>query len=201
MVASLRTMANLDWTAPGYTTLCRGQKTLPVQIPYRRADGPLNLRMDNTGIKFLGDGDWQARKHGVEDRRQWRDASRLSENASRQGTQKAKPQKSRYLSHLSTASRPSAPARSFACADDDGERGYLASPVIYATTPIQSRIAFHGALLNCRNNRILSRACPQGAGRQITHAPSASATLQNRKSSCQHERQVRCIRTAACASG
>ncbi|PTR11138.1 DDE family transposase [Cereibacter azotoformans] len=46
--------------------------TLKVQIPYRRADGPLNLLVDSTGIKFLGDGKWQARKHGVQGRRQWR---------------------------------------------------------------------------------------------------------------------------------
>ncbi len=28
-----------------------------MQVPYRRADGPLNLLVDSTGIKFLGDGD------------------------------------------------------------------------------------------------------------------------------------------------
>ena len=28
--------------------------------------------MDSTGIKFLGDGEWQARKHGPQGRRQWR---------------------------------------------------------------------------------------------------------------------------------
>ncbi len=27
---------------------------------------------DSTDIKFLGDGEWQARKHGVQGRRQWR---------------------------------------------------------------------------------------------------------------------------------
>lgn len=43
-----------------------------VQIPYRRADGPLNLLVDSTGIKFPGDGEWQARKHGTSRRRQWR---------------------------------------------------------------------------------------------------------------------------------
>jgi hypothetical protein len=63
-------MAGLDWEVPDYTTLCRRQKTLAVQIPYRRADGPVNLLVDSTGIKFLGDGEWQARKHGVQDRRQ-----------------------------------------------------------------------------------------------------------------------------------
>ena len=72
MVASLLKMANLDWAVPDYTTLCRRQKTLAVQIPYRRGDGPLNLLVDSTGIKFLGDGEWQARKHGVRGRRQWR---------------------------------------------------------------------------------------------------------------------------------
>lgn len=43
-----------------------------MQIPYRRAGGPLNLQVNSTGIKFLGDGEWQARKHGVQGRRQWR---------------------------------------------------------------------------------------------------------------------------------
>ena len=70
MVASLLKLANLDWAVPDYTTLCRRQKTLAVQIPYRRADGPLNLLVDSTGIKFLGNGEWQARKHGVQGRRQ-----------------------------------------------------------------------------------------------------------------------------------
>lgn len=84
MVASLLKMADLDWAVPDYSTLCRRQKTLAVQIPYRRADGPLNLLVDiepvsatgssepARGIKFLGDGEWQARKHGVQGRRQWR---------------------------------------------------------------------------------------------------------------------------------
>lgn len=72
MVASLLRLAGLDWPVPDYSTLCRRQKTLQVHIPYRRADGPLNLLVDNTGIKFLGDGERQARKHGVQGRRQWR---------------------------------------------------------------------------------------------------------------------------------
>ena len=70
MVVSLLKLADLDWAVPDYTTLCRRQKTLAVQIPYRRADGPLNLLVDSTGIKFLGDGEWHARKHGVQGRRQ-----------------------------------------------------------------------------------------------------------------------------------
>lgn len=74
MVSSLLRLAGLDWPVPDYSTLFRRQKTLSVQIPYRRADGPLNLLVDSTGIKFLGDGEWQVRKHGPQGRRQSRNA-------------------------------------------------------------------------------------------------------------------------------
>ena len=42
-VASLLKMAGLDRAVPDHATLCRRQETLAVQIPYRRADGPLDL--------------------------------------------------------------------------------------------------------------------------------------------------------------
>lgn len=57
MVASHLQLAGLDWPVPDFSTLCRRQKALAVQIPYRRADGPLNLLVDSAGIKFLGDGE------------------------------------------------------------------------------------------------------------------------------------------------
>jgi hypothetical protein len=44
-----------------YTTLGRQQKSLAVKIPYRCAECPLNLLVDSTGIKLLGEGEWQAR--------------------------------------------------------------------------------------------------------------------------------------------
>ncbi|WP_037372424.1 IS5/IS1182 family transposase, partial [Salipiger mucosus] len=37
LVASLLRLAGLDWPVPDYSTLSRRQKTLKVQIPYRRA--------------------------------------------------------------------------------------------------------------------------------------------------------------------
>ena len=43
-----------------------------MNIPYRGSKGPLHLLIDSTGIKFRGDGEWQARKHGPSRRRQWR---------------------------------------------------------------------------------------------------------------------------------
>ena len=47
MVAGLLRLAGLNWSVPDFSTLCRRQKTLAVQIPYRRVEGPLNLLVDN----------------------------------------------------------------------------------------------------------------------------------------------------------
>ena len=51
LVASLLKLAGLDWPVPDFSTLCRRQRTLAVQIPFRRADGAPNLLEDSTGIK------------------------------------------------------------------------------------------------------------------------------------------------------
>jgi hypothetical protein len=258
MVASLLRLAGLAWPVPDYSTLSRRQKTLKVQIPYRRAGGPLNLLVDSTGIKFLGDGEWQARKHGVQGRRQWRKVHLAMDTAtsdiraveftpSREGdspvlpdlleqipddedigtvtadgaydtrrchgaiiarggtaiipirkngrpwkedcpaararnetlratrhygdttpaaaprprcaassplasaspreTQTAKPPKSTSASHSSTASMPSAPPRSSAWPEPEGERGSHASSRRSATTPILCVVTGHGANL------------------------------------------------------
>ena len=72
MVASLLKLAGLDWPVPDYSTLCRRQRTVTIQIPFRRSDGNLNLLVDSTGVKMRGDGEWQVRKHGPSRRRQWR---------------------------------------------------------------------------------------------------------------------------------
>ena len=57
MVASLLRLPGLDRPVPDFSPLCRRQKALVVQIPYRRADGPLNPLVDSTGIRVLGDGE------------------------------------------------------------------------------------------------------------------------------------------------
>ncbi len=71
-VASLLKFAGLDWPVPDFSTLCRRQKTLAVQLPYRGSGGPLHLLVDSTGIKVRGEGEWHARKHGGARRRIWR---------------------------------------------------------------------------------------------------------------------------------
>ena len=71
-VATLLRLAGLDWPVPDFSTLCRRQKTLAVQLPCRGSGGPLHLLIDSTGIKVRGEGEWHARKHGGAKRRVWR---------------------------------------------------------------------------------------------------------------------------------
>lgn len=72
LVESLLRMAGLDWRVPDFSTVSRRQKTLRVQLPYRPSTTALELLVDSTGIKFLGEGEWKRKKHGAEYRRQWR---------------------------------------------------------------------------------------------------------------------------------
>ncbi len=55
---SLLKLAGLDWPVPDFSTLCRRQRTLAVQLPYRGSGGPLHLLVDSTGIKVRGEGEW-----------------------------------------------------------------------------------------------------------------------------------------------
>ena len=71
-VESLLKLGGLSWEVPDFSTLCRRQKTLNVNLPYRGGTGPLNLPIDSTGIKAEGEGEWNARKHGGSTRRIWR---------------------------------------------------------------------------------------------------------------------------------
>lgn len=71
-VQSLLRLVGLDWAVPDFSTLCRRQKTLNMNLPYRGGAGPLNLLIDSTGIKAEGEGEWNARKHGGTKRRIWR---------------------------------------------------------------------------------------------------------------------------------
>jgi len=71
LVQSLLKIAGLPWAAPDYSTVCRRQKGLDVQVHYRRSGNGLHMLADSTGIKFLGEGEWKTKKHGAERRRQW----------------------------------------------------------------------------------------------------------------------------------
>ncbi len=72
LVASLIELAGLNGPVPDFSTLCRRQKGLVVQIPYRSSTGALHLLIDSTGIKAAGEGEWSTRKHGASRLRSWR---------------------------------------------------------------------------------------------------------------------------------
>jgi IS5 family transposase len=71
LVESVLRLAGLDWSVPDFSTVCRRQKALRVQLPYRASTTALDLLVDSTGIKFLGEGEWKRKKHGAEFRQQW----------------------------------------------------------------------------------------------------------------------------------
>lgn len=62
-----------DLPIPDYSTLCRRQAVLPVEIGQRLREGEnLFARIDSTGLKVYGEGEWKVRKHGWNKRRTWR---------------------------------------------------------------------------------------------------------------------------------
>jgi len=73
LMQSLLELAGLDWLVPDYSIVSRRQKRLCVQQPYRHSTGGrLNLLVDSTDIKFIGEGECKRKKHGTEYRSQWR---------------------------------------------------------------------------------------------------------------------------------
>ncbi len=53
MAESVLRLAGLYWRLPDFSTVCRRQKTLQVQLPYRASTTALDPLVDSTGIKFL----------------------------------------------------------------------------------------------------------------------------------------------------
>ncbi|MEG0694023.1 MAG: IS5-like element ISAha1 family transposase, partial [Oscillospiraceae bacterium] len=56
-VQSLIHLCRLDWTAPDYSTICRRQKHIDIAINYQKSSNGLQLLVDSTGLKFLGEGE------------------------------------------------------------------------------------------------------------------------------------------------
>jgi hypothetical protein len=67
---SLFGLMQADLPVPDYSTLCRRAATVRVTLP-RKAEGPLHLVIDSTGLKVYGEGEWKVRQHGYSKRRTW----------------------------------------------------------------------------------------------------------------------------------
>jgi len=63
-VESLLRLTDLDWAVPDFSTLCRRQKTLLVNIPYRGSQGPLHLLISSHRCKQRLPGSGQHRDQG-----------------------------------------------------------------------------------------------------------------------------------------
>lgn len=70
---SILQWAKLPLEAPDYTTLCKRQKRLAVELE-QRLDTKQNLHIviDSTGLKVFGEGEWKVRQHGYSKHRTWR---------------------------------------------------------------------------------------------------------------------------------
>lgn len=71
-VQSLIHLCGLDWIAPDYSTICRRQKHIDIQINYEKSCNGLHLLVDSTGLKFLGESERKRKKHQPEHGCQWR---------------------------------------------------------------------------------------------------------------------------------
>jgi len=70
-VASLIGLMGLGLKTPDHTTMSR--RSRDVEVPcFAQSGGPLHLVIDWTGLKILGDGEWQSHKHKTSNkRRSW----------------------------------------------------------------------------------------------------------------------------------
>ena len=72
-VASLIRVMVLDLDTPDHTTLSRRNRNIEVPRVATEHDGPIHLVIDSTGLKMLGDGEWNAHRHKTSNkRRSWR---------------------------------------------------------------------------------------------------------------------------------
>lgn len=69
----LKLMGFADFVVPDYSTLCRRQGDLPVELSNRWKSGEkIVAAIDSTGLKVYGEGEWKVRQYGVSKRRTWR---------------------------------------------------------------------------------------------------------------------------------
>ncbi|MDO8415270.1 MAG: IS5 family transposase [Agitococcus sp.] len=72
--AGMVTLTGASWSVPDYTTLCRRERHLSVDIATKLSSNKRHILMvDSTGLKVFGEGEWKVRQHGTDGkRRTWR---------------------------------------------------------------------------------------------------------------------------------
>src|SRR3954449_9637029 len=73
LIGSIIRLLGLALSVPDHTTLSRRAETLEVPRPRSDSDAkPVHLRVDSTGLKLCGPGEWLIEKHGTRRRRSWK---------------------------------------------------------------------------------------------------------------------------------
>ena len=63
---------NIDLEVLDYTTLARRVRGLKIDFVVNKPRGPINLILDSTSIKVVGEKEWMKHKHGIKQRKIWR---------------------------------------------------------------------------------------------------------------------------------
>jgi len=71
-VTSILKIMNIDLEVLDYTTLARRVRGLKIDFVANKPRGPINLILDSTGIKVVGEKEWMKHKHGTKQRKIWR---------------------------------------------------------------------------------------------------------------------------------
>ena len=72
LLGSLLGLLGCVLPVPNYSTLCRRQRHLSLDLGVNPSEGPRHVLVDSTGLKVFGEGEWKVRQHGVDKRRTWR---------------------------------------------------------------------------------------------------------------------------------
>ena len=65
-------LCGIELDVPDYSTLSRRAKKLKIKIRHScKANEPMVISIDSTGLKIYGQGEWSRKKHGKGKRRQW----------------------------------------------------------------------------------------------------------------------------------
>jgi hypothetical protein len=69
---SLLKIMGVNLPVPDYTTVSRRIRKLSIDLVYSKLSGNINVILDSTGIKVLGEKEWINYKHGTRQRKIWR---------------------------------------------------------------------------------------------------------------------------------
>ena len=69
LLGSLMRLLGLELPVPDHTTFSRRSPALEVVSELAKADGPVTVVIDSTGLKVFGTGEWHLEKHGGQARR------------------------------------------------------------------------------------------------------------------------------------